>query len=598
MASVVPPKPSTSGINDGEDEIEYEEIEEEIEVEEEVEVEEEIEEQVEGEDVKEGDEDQIGEDLTPAREENQETATNHILVPLGTGDHKQPGSASQRISISNPPTGIPKIQTSTGGPKISGLSEKEELHVYGERTSRDNDSKAPFYQIGEVNHGKRSPFIGDINAALTMGGASNQKDNAVMPVTAETNHRAAEPVGKIRQISPRMHVPQIRLRDASPSAEFDRDNKKLRIPCQFDSKGWCIKGRSCRFLHLKGDSNSVVKENKGAYKGNFSNSSITAQDNHHNTRISAFGSTLQEMIGKKSDIEHKGPRSTELSHSHSRQPLSFGSSSWNTSALGTQNLLKSVVERHASVSSSLKRSISSVPGSESENLAGNHVFKDTDLDKYKTKISYDWEPSAPFCPSHAITRNLLLKESLRDPVRDSIERPVVKDEQLTFSNSEQGSNAKNVDVPSNGSQEEKLLNSVHVGDTVKDNIFLSIYDNKLNDNPGHKTELKVDGSDKNNEADVDLKGAGQLQSELKAFKYFQSALIEFVKELVKPTWREGLMSKDAHKLIVKKAVDKVLSTLQPHQIPSTAESINLYLSSSKTKLAKLVEGYIDKYGKS
>ncbi|KAL0398567.1 UNVERIFIED_CONTAM: protein FRIGIDA-ESSENTIAL 1 [Sesamum radiatum] len=397
----------------------------------------------------------------------------------------------------------------------------------------------------------------------------------------------------------RLHVPQIRLRDPSPNAEFDRDNKKLGIPCEFFAQGWCIRGNSCRFLHVR-DGSAVVKATKGTYEGNFSGSSVTMHDNHQNTGISAFGSTLQEMIGKESDIENKGPRSTELSHSHSRQPLSFGAPSWNNSALGTQNLLKSAVERHASVSSSLKRSISSVSGSESESLAGNHVFKDTDLAKYTTKISYDWEPSAPFRPSHAITRNLLLKANLYNPIHDSIEHTGVKAGQVKLSDSDQAS-TKNVDVPSNSSLEEKLLNSVHVGDvgdTVKDNIFLLSSDNKLNDNPRQKTELKLDGSDKNNEADADLKGAGQLESESKAFKYFQSALIEFVKELVKPTWREGLMSKDAHKLIVKKAVDKVLSTLQPNQIPSTGESVNLYLSSSKPKLAKLVEGYIDKYGKS
>ncbi|KAK4399143.1 protein FRIGIDA-ESSENTIAL 1 [Sesamum angolense] len=546
MASVMPPPPpksSTSGNDDGEDEIEYEEIEEEVEVEEEVE------EALKGEGVEEGNEHKIGEDLTPARDENQETATIEMLEPQGHSEQKQSGSASQSISISNPPT--------------------------GERTSWDNDPKAPFYKIGEVNRGRRSPLL-VINTALTTGYASSQKDNAIISVTTETNHRAAVPVGKLRQMSPRflrLHVPQIRLRDPSPTAEFDRDNKKLKIPCEFFAKGWCVRGNSCRFLHI-GDGSAVVKTTKGTYEGNFSGSSVASHDNHHDTRISAFGSTLPEMIA-----------------------FIFWFTLLEHQSLGTPNLLKSGVEHHASVPSSLKRSISSVSGSESESQLGNHVFKDTDLAKYTTKISYDWEPSAPFRPSHAITRNLLLKENLYNPIRDSIGHTGVKDGQVKFSDSEQGS-TKNLDVPSNSSLEEKLLNSVHVGDTVKGNIFLLSSDNKLNDNPRHKTELKVDGSDKNNEADVDLKGAGQLQSESKAFKYFQSALIEFVKELVKPTWREGLMSKDAHKLIVKKAVDKVLSTLQPHQIPSTGESVNLYLSASKPKLAKLVEGYIDKYGKS
>ncbi|XP_073108311.1 zinc finger CCCH domain-containing protein 36 isoform X2 [Elaeis guineensis] len=86
--------------------------------------------------------------------------------------------------------------------------------------------------------------------------------------------------------------------------------------------------------------------------------------------------------------------------------------------------------------------------------------------------------------------------------------------------------------------------------------------------------------------------------ESKALRIFRVALVDFVKELVKPFWREGHLSKDAHKMIVKKAVEKVIGSLQPHQIPSTAESINQYLSLSQTKLLKLVEAYVDKYAKS
>ncbi|XP_042475560.1 protein FRIGIDA-ESSENTIAL 1-like [Macadamia integrifolia] len=86
--------------------------------------------------------------------------------------------------------------------------------------------------------------------------------------------------------------------------------------------------------------------------------------------------------------------------------------------------------------------------------------------------------------------------------------------------------------------------------------------------------------------------------ESKAFKIFHARLIEFVKELLKPYWLEGHLSKDAHKTIVKKAVDKVMGTLQPHQIPSTTEAINQYLSFSRSKISKLVEGYVDKYAKS
>ncbi|URE00003.1 zinc finger CCCH domain-containing protein [Musa troglodytarum] len=91
---------------------------------------------------------------------------------------------------------------------------------------------------------------------------------------------------------------------------------------------------------------------------------------------------------------------------------------------------------------------------------------------------------------------------------------------------------------------------------------------------------------------------GKEIKESKAVKNFRTALVDFLKELLKPVWKEGHLSKDAHKMIVKKASEKVLSALQPHQIPSDTESISHYLSISKPKLLKLVEGYVNKYSKS
>jgi hypothetical protein len=62
-----------------------------------------------------------------------------------------------------------------------------------------------------------------------------------------------------------------------------------------------------------------------------------------------------------------------------------------------------------------------------------------------------------------------------------------------------------------------------------------------------------------------------------------------VKELLKPFWHEGRLSKDAHVLIVKKSVDKVVSTLEPQQIPTTEDNAKHYVSSCRPKIAKLVQ---------
>ncbi|KAG2716361.1 hypothetical protein I3760_03G122500 [Carya illinoinensis] len=81
---------------------------------------------------------------------------------------------------------------------------------------------------------------------------------------------------------------------------------------------------------------------------------------------------------------------------------------------------------------------------------------------------------------------------------------------------------------------------------------------------------------------------GKKSKDVKAIRAFKFALVEFVKELLKPTWKEGQISKDAYKTIVKKVVDKVTGG-QGANIPQTQEKIDHYLSSSKPKLTKLVQ---------
>lgn len=100
------------------------------------------------------------------------------------------------------------------------------------------------------------------------------------------------------------------------------------------------------------------------------------------------------------------------------------------------------------------------------------------------------------------------------------------------------------------------------------------------DNVVEEEEEEDDGAgDENSKKEKDPKG-------MKAFKF---ALVEIVKELLKPAWKEGGMNKDAYKSIVKKAVDKVTSAIQTGNIPQTQEKIDHYLSASKPKLTKLVQ---------
>ncbi|CAN6458511.1 unnamed protein product [Victoria cruziana] len=112
----------------------------------------------------------------------------------------------------------------------------------------------------------------------------------------------------------------------------------------------------------------------------------------------------------------------------------------------------------------------------------------------------------------------------------------------------------------------------------------------------HEKEKQTDNSaDAHGDTTNEGKKSKETNKEVKGMRMFKFALVEVVKEMLKPTWKEGRMSKEAHKTIVKKVVDKVTSTLQGPQIPNTQERIDQYLAFSKPKLTKLVQAYVEKY---
>lgn len=77
--------------------------------------------------------------------------------------------------------------------------------------------------------------------------------------------------------------------------------------------------------------------------------------------------------------------------------------------------------------------------------------------------------------------------------------------------------------------------------------------------------------------------------DVKGIRAFKFSLVEFVKELLKPTWKEGRITKEDYKAIVKKVSDKVTGTVPRVHIPHTQEKIDRYLSLSKPKLNKLIQ---------
>ncbi|KAJ0248760.1 hypothetical protein HA466_0158160 [Hirschfeldia incana] len=86
-------------------------------------------------------------------------------------------------------------------------------------------------------------------------------------------------------------------------------------------------------------------------------------------------------------------------------------------------------------------------------------------------------------------------------------------------------------------------------------------------------------------------------SSSRSMKLFKVALTKFVKDHLKPSWRQGNMSKEAFKIIVKRAVDKVSNSMEGRRVPKSKAKIDKYIDSSRDKLTKLVMGYVDKYVK-
>ncbi|KAG7955103.1 hypothetical protein I3843_11G053700 [Carya illinoinensis] len=92
-------------------------------------------------------------------------------------------------------------------------------------------------------------------------------------------------------------------------------------------------------------------------------------------------------------------------------------------------------------------------------------------------------------------------------------------------------------------------------------------------------------------------GKSKKSKDSRSMKLFKIAVADFVKEVLKPSWRQGNMSKEAFKTIVKKTVDKVSGAMKSHKVPKSQAKIDQYIDSSQRKLTKLVMGYVDKYVK-
>lgn len=237
---------------------------------------------------------------------------------------------------------------------------------------------------------------------------------------------------------------------------------------------------------------------------------------------------------------------------------------------------------------------------------------------------YKWEPSKPFRPSYYFSiPSGSSPGNMYDPLRDSIEHTSLgvesfRAEPISYpsNRSYPDSVANNFEMDGyNGTLLDKYRHSHVTGILVaEEEAESSVADqgnlgsalggdrgsgtshgkyisetNKTNSVSAEKKSKLLEAKIHSNGVDVERGLASNDQGESKTLRQFRVALIEFTKELLKPAWRVGKMSKDVHNLIVKKTVTKVLTSLHSNQVPSTPDSVQQYLSGSQPKITKLLE---------
>ncbi|CAA7019096.1 unnamed protein product [Microthlaspi erraticum] len=282
--------------------------------------------------------------------------------------------------------------------------------------------------------------------------------------------------------------------------------------------------------------------------------------------------------------------------------------------------------------------LQATPASSGEDAAeGNNTTS-----SQKKVSSNDWEASEPFKPSFTIPPYILpssdaLYEDIESPEDRSLNAPLSskgkharkasrlqKDGDSSSGPQARGSNNddKNSSCSQNQHQETGARKKLDAYGVVE-GVATSVVDQNDATTPskeisssaaaetrvvlkrskpaGHESWRRSDGSSHQKMMPKSDEVDGEVRSDAgtKVMRQFRTAVVETIKEMLKPLWREGRLTKDVHNMIVKRAAEKIVSAaVQFHQVPTDTVSVEQYLSMSSPKIVKLVEGYVDRYGKS
>lgn len=332
-------------------------------------------------------------------------------------------------------------------------------------------------------------------------------------------------------------------------------------------------------------------------EGHFSTSS-------HINPLSQQQQSVHNFQYTSSDVNLAGPGGTATV---SRYPPDIPDSNHSTSL---PNLGASRVSAHHNpYASTFEQPLSS-------KLSSSFLRQENDINydnnygpsRYREGDSAGSRQTASPKPTRAVDQNLPGSHVQYDPLFDSIE-PSSSSKKFDFEQKQEVTGESNISLRPKSSRKsldtkekkhEKVgavastssLNNDEYGETADAEV--GAVENESLSNDMDVGNLSP-GEDEINQ--IKSPGKRKKSKDSRSMKLFKVSIANFVKEVLKPSWRQGNMSKVAFKTIVKKTVDKVSGAMKGHRIPKSQEKISQYIDSSQRKLTKLVMGYVDKYVK-
>uniref|UniRef100_A0A0A9FBB5 C3H1-type domain-containing protein n=1 Tax=Arundo donax TaxID=35708 RepID=A0A0A9FBB5_ARUDO len=492
-----------------------------------------------------------------------------LLAPAGNGYPRGPQEGSQLQHLSS--LKVPQLKDSEGSSKAELY--RNLIHVYGE------DNRRLAHAVDKEN---------SLTPGISQGMSCSIDDSLTKRPSTPINELVQSPV-----VHEKNHRPFIGRHSSLASETYFDGGTYPRLLDGGNLQSDLDKGNSLSDHHVSKtrlDVNTLNPDHR--YQSH--SLSISSDPLQHSEKLSAYGG-ITDILPNTHQKEHCSNHASYSSHSSTgfRNPVyatsdhSFSSPTLRiTSYQGilsrhpfTHGIEKVGLHKYVDVD---KGSGTSGPALLASSPPQHSILSAGSFSPVKDEV---WETSVPFVPSFTFPDSTTPSRSQYDPFVDIVEPPKVENtnnfkSNISCSISNQHTNQCVVDKSLNC--DDKLTRNISAKGSNELACLIARdrgRSSSLDDNN------RVKACDRKNDA------AGNNENT----REFRFHLAEHIKELIKPFWKEGNLSKDAHKRVVKKSVDKVLVSIEPHQVPTTEELITNYITASGSKIEKLVKAYVDRH---